>query len=178
MSRTIHFRQQFFIICELNFLYSYSFHFFNFFGYAVTVSNFPNYLIMQLQFFLPELILHKYSVEGYFLPFYFDTFSLFSTIIVRQHTLVSAHLSLLFFQRSCALCPFFSCASAPDRDHFELTFPLGSRNSSFRIHRALELGFDDCGPHQSNRRMSSVATREARIDMLTARIDEIRDHLD
>ena len=27
---------------------------------------FPNYLIMQLQFFfLPELILHKYSVEGY-----------------------------------------------------------------------------------------------------------------
>ena len=36
-----------------------------FFGYAVTVSIFPNYLIMQLQFFfLPELILHKYSVEG------------------------------------------------------------------------------------------------------------------
>ena len=28
--------------------------------------NFPNYLFMQLQFFfLPELILHKYSVEGY-----------------------------------------------------------------------------------------------------------------
>ena len=27
---------------------------------------FPNYLFMQLQvFFLPELILHKYSVEGY-----------------------------------------------------------------------------------------------------------------
>ena len=25
---------------------------------------FPNYLVMQLQFFLPELILHKYSVEG------------------------------------------------------------------------------------------------------------------
>ena len=24
---------------------------------------FPNYLFMQLQFFLPELILHKYSVE-------------------------------------------------------------------------------------------------------------------
>ena len=37
-----------------------------FFGYAVTVSNFQNYLVMQLQFFfLPELILHKYSVEGY-----------------------------------------------------------------------------------------------------------------
>ena len=33
-----------------------------FFAYAVTVSN---YLFMQLQFFLPELILHKYSVEGY-----------------------------------------------------------------------------------------------------------------
>ena len=29
---------------------------------------FPNYLFMQLQFFfLPELILHKYSVEGYLL---------------------------------------------------------------------------------------------------------------
>ena len=26
---------------------------------------FPNYLFMQLQFFFPELILHKYSVEGY-----------------------------------------------------------------------------------------------------------------
>ena len=26
---------------------------------------FPNYLFMQLQFFLPELILHKFSVEGY-----------------------------------------------------------------------------------------------------------------
>ena len=27
---------------------------------------FPNYLFMQLQFlFLPELILHKYSLEGY-----------------------------------------------------------------------------------------------------------------
>ena len=43
--------------------------------YAVTVhflvmqlqfQNFPNYLIMQLQFFfLPDLIPHKYSVEGY-----------------------------------------------------------------------------------------------------------------
>ena len=29
---------------------------------------FPNYLFMQLQFFFPELILHKYSVEGY-VPF-------------------------------------------------------------------------------------------------------------
>ena len=27
--------------------------------------NFQNYLIMQLQFFLPQLILHKYSVGGY-----------------------------------------------------------------------------------------------------------------
>ena len=28
---------------------------------------FPNYLFMQLQFFFfPELILHKYSVGGYF----------------------------------------------------------------------------------------------------------------
>ena len=26
---------------------------------------FPNYFFMQLQFFLPELTLHKYSVEGY-----------------------------------------------------------------------------------------------------------------
>ena len=26
---------------------------------------FQNYLFMQLQFFLPELILHKFSVEGY-----------------------------------------------------------------------------------------------------------------
>ena len=26
---------------------------------------FPNYLFMQLQFFFPELILHKYSVGGY-----------------------------------------------------------------------------------------------------------------
>ena len=35
------------------------------FDYAVTVSIFPNYLFMQLQFFLPELILPKNSVEGY-----------------------------------------------------------------------------------------------------------------
>ena len=27
--------------------------------------NFQNYLVMQLQFFMPELFLHKYSVEGY-----------------------------------------------------------------------------------------------------------------
>ena len=26
---------------------------------------FQNYLVLQLQFFFPELILHKYSVEGY-----------------------------------------------------------------------------------------------------------------
>ena len=40
----------FFIICELIILCSYSFFFQNF-SYAVTVSIFPNYLIMQLQFF-------------------------------------------------------------------------------------------------------------------------------
>ena len=45
----------------------FSYFFFEFFfAYAVTVSIFPNYLFMKLQFFfLPELILHKYSVEGY-----------------------------------------------------------------------------------------------------------------
>ena len=72
MSSTIQFRfqcplagQQFFIICELIFLCSYSFHFLYFLIMQFTVSIFPNYLFMQVQFFWPELILHKYSVEGY-----------------------------------------------------------------------------------------------------------------
>ena len=75
MSSTIHFRfqctlagQQFFNICELIFLCSYSFLFFYyyFFAYAVTVSNFSELFICAATvFFLPELILHKYSVEGY-----------------------------------------------------------------------------------------------------------------
>ena len=59
--------QQFFLICELIFLCSYSFHFFlNFFsGYAVTVSKFSELFNYAVTVFLPELILHKYSVEGY-----------------------------------------------------------------------------------------------------------------
>ena len=37
-----------------------------FFAYAVTVSNFSELFIYAATvFFLPELILHKYSVEGY-----------------------------------------------------------------------------------------------------------------
>ena len=50
-------------------------------------------------------------------------------------TSISAHLSLLLFQRACAFCPFMSCARVPDRDRVELTFSLGSRNNSFHIHR-------------------------------------------
>ena len=41
--------------------------FFELFTYAVTVQIFPNYLVMQLQFFFPELILQKYCVEGHVL---------------------------------------------------------------------------------------------------------------
>ncbi len=54
-------------ICELIFLCSYSFHFLNnfFFAYAVTVSNFSELFIYAATVFLPELILHKYSVEGH-----------------------------------------------------------------------------------------------------------------
>ena len=38
------------------------------FAYAVTVSNFSELFIYAATvFFLPELILHKYSVEGYVL---------------------------------------------------------------------------------------------------------------
>ena len=49
-----------FIICELIFLCSYSFHFF---AYAVTVSNFSElFFYAATVFFLPELILHKFSV--------------------------------------------------------------------------------------------------------------------
>ena len=55
----------FFIICELNFLCSYSFHFFIF---LINCSySFKIFRIIQLCsyiFFLLELILHKYSVEG------------------------------------------------------------------------------------------------------------------
>ena len=53
-------------ICEFIFLCSYSFLNF-FFAYAVTVSNFFRifYLCSYIFFFLPELILHKFSVEGY-----------------------------------------------------------------------------------------------------------------
>ena len=55
----------FFNICELIFLCSYSFHFFDFFLLMrLQFQIFPNYLFMQLQFFLSEFILHKYSVEG------------------------------------------------------------------------------------------------------------------
>ena len=75
MSSTIHFRfqcplanQQFLNICELIFLCSYSFHFyFEYFFLLMQLQFqiFPNYFFMQLQFFFPELILHKFSVEGY-----------------------------------------------------------------------------------------------------------------
>ena len=42
------------------------FAFFDFFGYAVTVSKFSElFSYAAAFFFLPELILHKYSVEGY-----------------------------------------------------------------------------------------------------------------
>ena len=45
--------------------FSFFFEFF-FFAYAVTVSNFSDLFIYAATvFFLPELILHKYSVEGY-----------------------------------------------------------------------------------------------------------------
>ena len=54
-----------FNICELIFLHSYSFFFEFFLLMQLQFQNFPNYSFMQLQFFLPELILHKYSVEGY-----------------------------------------------------------------------------------------------------------------
>ena len=42
------------------------FFFLIFFAYAVTVSNFSElFFYAATVFFLPELILHKYSVEGY-----------------------------------------------------------------------------------------------------------------
>ena len=41
------------------------FSFFIFLIMQLQFQNIQNYLVMQLQFFLPELILHKYSVEGY-----------------------------------------------------------------------------------------------------------------
>ena len=45
--------------------FSVFFFFFEFFlVMQLQFQNFPNYLVMQLQFFLPELILHQYSVEG------------------------------------------------------------------------------------------------------------------
>ena len=41
------------------------FSFFDFFGCAVTVSKFPELFSYEATvFFLPEFILHKYSVEG------------------------------------------------------------------------------------------------------------------
>ena len=49
--------QQFFNICELFILCSYSFHFF---GSAVTVSKFSELLSHAATVFFPELILHKY----------------------------------------------------------------------------------------------------------------------
>ena len=62
-------RSTVFFICELIFLCSYSFQFFFFFdfffAYAVTVSNFSELFIYAATVFLPELILQKYSVEGY-----------------------------------------------------------------------------------------------------------------
>ena len=65
VSSTIHF--QFFNFCEFIFLCSYSFHFFlNFF--CLCSYSFKFFRIIYLcsySFFLPELILHKYSVEGY-----------------------------------------------------------------------------------------------------------------
>ena len=52
--------------CELFILCSYSFHFVSLiFLFTQLQFNFQNYFVMQLQFFLPELILQKYSVEGY-----------------------------------------------------------------------------------------------------------------
>ena len=41
------------------------FSFFDFFGYAVTVSNFSEIFSYAATVFFSELILHKYSVEGY-----------------------------------------------------------------------------------------------------------------
>ena len=60
--------QQFFNICELIFLCSYSFHFFFDFFFCLCSYSFKIFRIIYLcsySFFLPELILHKYSVEGY-----------------------------------------------------------------------------------------------------------------
>ena len=60
----------FFKYMRINFsVQFYSFHFFGIFflAYAVTVSKFSELFIYAATvFFLPELILHKYSVEGYF----------------------------------------------------------------------------------------------------------------
>ena len=58
--------QQFFNFFELFILCSFSFHFLIFFVEQLQFQIFfQNYLVLQLQFFFPELILHKFSVEGY-----------------------------------------------------------------------------------------------------------------
>ena len=41
------------------------FPFFHFLVMQLQFQKFQNYFVMQLQFFFPELILQKYSVEGY-----------------------------------------------------------------------------------------------------------------
>ena len=61
--------QQSFNICELFNLCSYFFstYFLNFLVMQFQFYFFQNYSVVQLHFFLQELVLHKYSVEG-FLP--------------------------------------------------------------------------------------------------------------
>ena len=58
-----------FYYLRINFSMQLQFSFFLniFFAYAVTVPNFSELFIYAATvFFLPELILHKYSVEGYY----------------------------------------------------------------------------------------------------------------
>ena len=61
VSSTIHFRFQ----CPLAGQQSYSFHFFIFFDYAVTVSKFSELFSYAATVFFPELVLHTYSGERY-----------------------------------------------------------------------------------------------------------------
>ena len=60
-------RSTVFYYLRINFFYAVTvFIFQKFLIMQLQFQNFQNYLVMQLQFFfLPELILHKYSVEGY-----------------------------------------------------------------------------------------------------------------
>ena len=101
-------------------------------------------------------------------------------------------MSHLPFQCTCAFCssviPCLSCASAPDRDHVESTLYLVQETSLFISVSPGSGASVTLDLPQSNRRMSSVeavttavfqvASHEAPIEMLKARIDEMRDHLD